>query len=317
MPSAVKKAIAAARSSTTTLTWSNLLIVMSLAWQRPCAAEDGQLHAQPRDGAWRRSFPMWLRSSMVPFAPSSAYSCYRGDRPDESATGRSPHRFLTAEDAATLTRACVQAALGHRMAGMKLAPGRLQSSVLAAPSVVAIALASLFSDWVTETATTLLPGFLTVILAAPPIALGLIEPGHRVNSTSAILAMARPVRPIGWAGRGWRGPLRNLGLERAADNAGAVVAPVLGILFWLPFTTRPPFSWPPYSDYSPQAVISSSAQVARAAGHSSCVSPDIRPPSFASSQQPPCSAAPNLPAVSSPCGRPSRADRVQAIGADA
>src|ERR1700694_3971417 len=42
-------------SSTTTLTWSNLLIVMSLAWQRPCAAEDGQLlaagvrelHAQP------------------------------------------------------------------------------------------------------------------------------------------------------------------------------------------------------------------------------------------------------------------------------
>src|SRR5258705_11999955 len=29
MPSAVKKAIAAARSSTTTLTWSNLLIVMS------------------------------------------------------------------------------------------------------------------------------------------------------------------------------------------------------------------------------------------------------------------------------------------------
>jgi hypothetical protein len=30
MPSAVKKAIAGARSSTTTLTWSNLLIVMSL-----------------------------------------------------------------------------------------------------------------------------------------------------------------------------------------------------------------------------------------------------------------------------------------------
>jgi hypothetical protein len=34
----VKKAIAAARSSTTTLTWSNLLIVMSLVEQRPCAA---------------------------------------------------------------------------------------------------------------------------------------------------------------------------------------------------------------------------------------------------------------------------------------
>src|SRR5215216_5028350 len=38
MPSAVKKAIAAARSSTTTLTWSNRLIVMSLISQRPCAA---------------------------------------------------------------------------------------------------------------------------------------------------------------------------------------------------------------------------------------------------------------------------------------
>src|SRR5215212_392091 len=34
MPSAVKKAIAAARSSTTTLTWSNLLIVMSLVYSR-------------------------------------------------------------------------------------------------------------------------------------------------------------------------------------------------------------------------------------------------------------------------------------------
>src|SRR6185436_5270577 len=34
MPSAVKKAIAAARSSTTTLTWSNLLIVMSLLYSR-------------------------------------------------------------------------------------------------------------------------------------------------------------------------------------------------------------------------------------------------------------------------------------------
>src|SRR6266566_4587674 len=34
MPSAVKKARAPARSSTTTLTWSNLLIVMSLGWSR-------------------------------------------------------------------------------------------------------------------------------------------------------------------------------------------------------------------------------------------------------------------------------------------
>src|SRR5260370_23819250 len=37
MPRAVKKAIAAARSSTTTLTWSNLLIVISPVLPRPCA----------------------------------------------------------------------------------------------------------------------------------------------------------------------------------------------------------------------------------------------------------------------------------------
>ena len=49
---------------------------------------------------------------------------------------------------------------------MALAPGGLRSSVLAAPSVVAITLASLFSDLGHETATALLPGFLTVILDA-------------------------------------------------------------------------------------------------------------------------------------------------------
>ena len=53
------------------------------------------------------------------------------------------------------------------------------------------------------------------------------------------------IRPIGWAGRGWRGPLRNLlltlsvpkqqfgrafGLERASDNAGAVAAPVFAVV---------------------------------------------------------------------------------------
>src|SRR3989454_1019720 len=42
MPSAVKKAIAAARSSTTTLTWSNLLIVMSLVW----SPEGGWAHVR-------------------------------------------------------------------------------------------------------------------------------------------------------------------------------------------------------------------------------------------------------------------------------
>ncbi len=164
---------------------------------------------------------------------------------------------------------------------MKLTPGRSQSSVLAAPSVVAIAVASLFSDLGHETATTLLPGFLTVILAAPPIALGLIEgvsdavaaaakfgggalaarggglrgwtaAGYITTGLATGLIALVPawpwlvvIRPIGCAGRGWRGPLRNLlltlsvskrqfgrafGLERAADNAGAVVAPALAIL---------------------------------------------------------------------------------------
>jgi MFS family permease len=153
--------------------------------------------------------------------------------------------------------------------------------VLAAPSVVAIALASLFSDLGHETATTLLPGFLTIILAAPPIALGLIEgvsdlvaAGARLGGgalaargkalrtwtaagylttgvATGLMALVETwpwlvvIRPIGWAGRGWRGPLRNLlltlsvpkaqfgrafGLERAGDNAGAVAAPVLALV---------------------------------------------------------------------------------------
>jgi hypothetical protein len=44
----VKKAIAAARSSTTTLTWSNLLIVMSLVSQRPLLL---RLRGATADGA--------------------------------------------------------------------------------------------------------------------------------------------------------------------------------------------------------------------------------------------------------------------------
>ncbi|HVS05834.1 MAG TPA: MFS transporter [Candidatus Dormibacteraeota bacterium] len=147
--------------------------------------------------------------------------------------------------------------------------------------MVAIALASLFSDLGHETATTLLPGFLTVVLAAPAIALGLVEGISDVVAAAAklgggalaargsalrgwaaagylttgvatgLIALVRTwpwlvvIRPIGWAGRGWRGPLRNLlltlsvpkgqfgrafGLERAGDNAGAVAAPVLAIV---------------------------------------------------------------------------------------
>lgn len=154
-------------------------------------------------------------------------------------------------------------------------------SVVAAPSVVAIALASLFSDLGHETATTLLPGFLTIVLAAPPLALGLIEgisdvvaaaaklgggalaargralrgwtaAGYLTTGVATGLIALVPswpslvaIRPIGWAGRGWRGPLRNLlltlsvpkaqfgrafGLERAGDNAGAVAAPILAIV---------------------------------------------------------------------------------------
>lgn len=164
---------------------------------------------------------------------------------------------------------------------MRAASGRLHSSILAVPSVAAIAVASLFSDVGHETATTLLPGFLTIVLAAPPIALGLIEGvsdavgavarfgggalaarGSGVRGWAAagyvttglatgLMALAPSwpwlvvVRPIGWAGRGWRGPLRNLlltlsvpkqqygrafGLERAGDNSGAVMAPALAIL---------------------------------------------------------------------------------------
>src|SRR6202011_4724917 len=92
MPSAVKKAIAAARSSTTTLTWSNLLIVMSLAWQRPCAAEDGQLlaagvrelHAQPEMERGGRHSRCGCGPRWCPSLQARPTSCYRGDRPDES-----------------------------------------------------------------------------------------------------------------------------------------------------------------------------------------------------------------------------------------
>src|SRR6202011_3073257 len=106
MPSVVKKAIAAARSSTTTLTWSNLLIVMSLAWQGPCAAEDDQLlaagvrelHAQPeteRGGRHSRCGcgPRWRRSLQA--RPTS---CYRGDRPGDRTTGRTLDQFLTVRE---------------------------------------------------------------------------------------------------------------------------------------------------------------------------------------------------------------------------
>src|ERR1700694_744435 len=103
MPSAVKKAIAAARSSTTTLTWSNLLIVMSLAWQRPCAAEDGQLlaagvrelHAQPETERGGRHSRCGCGPRWCPSLQARPTSCYRGDRPDEGATGRTLDPFLT------------------------------------------------------------------------------------------------------------------------------------------------------------------------------------------------------------------------------
>ena len=61
------------------------------------------------------------------------------------------------------------------MAGKGVVARVSKIPLLAAPSVVAIVLASFFSDLGHEAATTLLPGFLTVVLGAPPIALGLIE----------------------------------------------------------------------------------------------------------------------------------------------
>lgn len=159
-------------------------------------------------------------------------------------------------------------------------------------SVVAIALASFFSDLGHETATSLLPGFLTLVLGAPPLALGLIEGvsdlvaaaakyaggklaadgrslrawasgGYATTGVATALISVVPtwpwlilIRPIAWAGRGWRGPVRNLlltlsvpssrygrafGFERAGDNAGAVVAPLVAIALLGAFSYRPAF----------------------------------------------------------------------------
>jgi MFS family permease len=156
-------------------------------------------------------------------------------------------------------------------------------------SVIAIALASLLSDLGHETATAILPGFLTVVLAAPPIALGLVEGfsdlvaagaklyggklaadgiglrtwaagGYATTGLATALLGLIPswpwlvlVRPIGWAGRGWRGPVRNLlltlsvskqqfgrafGFERAGDNAGAVFAPLVAVVLLGAFSYR-------------------------------------------------------------------------------
>lgn len=159
-------------------------------------------------------------------------------------------------------------------------------------SVVAIALASLFSDLGHETATAVLPGFLTIVLAAPPIALGLVEgfsdlvaagakfyggklaadavglrgwaaAGYATTGLATALLALVPswpwlvlIRPIAWAGRGWRGPVRNLlltlsvskerfgrafGFERAGDNAGAVFAPLLAVVLLGAFSYRTTF----------------------------------------------------------------------------
>ena len=65
------------------------------------------------------------------------------------------------------------------------------------------------------------------------------------------------IRPIGWVGRGWRGPMRNLlltlsvpkqqfgrafGLERAGDNAGAVFAPGLAVILFAVLQYRAAFA---------------------------------------------------------------------------
>jgi hypothetical protein len=54
--SAVKNAMAAGRSSTTTLMWSNRLIIMFLVLQRPCPADLGQPFSFLRDAcAFRKT----------------------------------------------------------------------------------------------------------------------------------------------------------------------------------------------------------------------------------------------------------------------
>src|SRR5881394_4306218 len=57
MPSVVKKAVAAARSSTTTLTWSNLLIVISLLRGAPERNEDAPVRIAAPLGPGARLLP--------------------------------------------------------------------------------------------------------------------------------------------------------------------------------------------------------------------------------------------------------------------
>jgi MFS family permease len=158
------------------------------------------------------------------------------------------------------------------------------------PTVLAIALGSFFSDLGHETATALLPAFLALVLQAPPVALGLIEgvsdlvgslarvaggaiaaratnlrawaaSGYATTGIATGLIALIPswpwlllIRPLAWAGRGWRGPVRNLlltlsvpqgqfgrafGLGRAGDHAGAVAAPLMAIVLLALFSYRP------------------------------------------------------------------------------
>ncbi len=148
-------------------------------------------------------------------------------------------------------------------------------------NVVGMGVTSFLSDASHEMATSVLPGFLTVI-GAPPSALGVIEGvadaiasfvklwggwisdrlGHRkmlVSSgyfltgiSKALFAFAATWslvlvgRVVGWFGRGFRGPIRDVmladsvdpaergkafGFHRAGDTLGAVVGPLLGV--WL------------------------------------------------------------------------------------
>ena len=99
MPSAVKKAIAAARSSTTTLTWSNLLIVMSLVSQRPCAQSRptvsrvglGYRRKSRGDRAKRNSL---LRRAAHLGSEADAAARRLGGRCSPSTTPRPPHPRL-------------------------------------------------------------------------------------------------------------------------------------------------------------------------------------------------------------------------------
>src|SRR5258706_11746411 len=90
MPSAVKKAIAAARSSTTTLTWSNLLIVKSLLRGAPERNEDTPVRLAAPLGPGPRLLPEDLLGPHRP-APARPF-------PQRSVRSQLPRLHIVGEE---------------------------------------------------------------------------------------------------------------------------------------------------------------------------------------------------------------------------